>query len=138
MILEVDPSSAVPPYEQIRARLTGLITSGALIPGTRLPTIRQLAGDLGVAPGTVGRAYHELEQSGLVTSRGRHGTRVAARLPAALEAVQRPLLDEAAAVFVAAALRSGAGLAQALDAVRRVFGEVQAGVSRSARALTRT
>ena len=128
MILEVDPSGAVPPYEQIRAQLSGLITSGALPPGTRLPTIRQLAGDLGLAPGTVGRAYHELEQAALVTSRGRHGTRVAARTPAAAAAVQGPLLDEAAAVFVAAALRSGADLAQALDAVRRRFGEVEAGL----------
>ena len=128
MILEVDPSGAVPPYEQIRAQLTGLITSGALPPGTRLPTIRQLAGDLGVAPGTVGRAYHELEQAALVTSRGRHGTRVAPRPVAAEVAVQRPLLDEAAASFVAAALRSGADMAQALDAVRRMFGEVESGL----------
>ena len=83
MILEVDPSGAVPPYEQIRAQLSGLITSGALPPGTRLPTIRQLAGDLGLAPGTVGRAYHELEQAARVPSGGRHGTRVATRPPVA-------------------------------------------------------
>ena len=110
MILEVDPSGAVPPYEQIRAQLTGLITSGAL------------------PPGTVGRAYHELEQAALVTSRGRHGTRVAPRPAAAEVAVQRPLLDEAAASFVAAALRSGADMAQALEAVRRMFGEVESGL----------
>jgi GntR family transcriptional regulator len=126
--LEVDPSGAVPPYEQIRAQLTGLITSGALPPGARLPTIRQLAGDLGLAPGTVGRAYHELEQAALVTSRGRHGTRVAAPTAAADAAIQGPLLDEAAAVFVAAALRSGADQGQALDAVRRMFGEIEVGL----------
>ena len=53
---------------------------------------------------------------------------MAARTPAATAAVQGPLLDEAAAVFVAAALRSGADLGQALDAVRRMFGEVEAGL----------
>jgi GntR family transcriptional regulator len=128
VILEVDPSSAVPPYDQVRAQLTGLITSGALAPGTRLPTIRQLAGDLGLAPGTIGRAYHELEQAALVTSRGRHGTRVATRPPVADAAVHGPLLDEAAAAFVAAALRTGADVAQAVEAVRRTFGEVEAGL----------
>ena len=46
-------------------------------PGTRLPSIRQLAGDLGLAGGTVARAYRELEQEGVVATRGRHGTVVA-------------------------------------------------------------
>ncbi|WP_375493487.1 GntR family transcriptional regulator [uncultured Jatrophihabitans sp.] len=79
MILDVDTSSPVPPYEQIRAQVTGLADTGALAPGARLPTIRQLAGDLGLAPGTVARAYRELEAAGVVASRVRHGTTVAER-----------------------------------------------------------
>ncbi len=74
MHLQVDTSSPVPPYEQIRAQLQTMVTSGALPEGTRLPPIRQLAGDLGLATNTVGRAYHELELEGLVETRGRHGT----------------------------------------------------------------
>ncbi|HEV7762343.1 MAG TPA: GntR family transcriptional regulator [Acidimicrobiales bacterium] len=121
MILEVDPGSAVPPFEQIRAQIAGLVTGGALPPGTRLPPIRQLAGDLGLAPGTVARAYRELEQTGLVASRGRHGTRVTE--PAERTAVMPSAahLDEAAATFAAAAGRAGSDLEQALDAVRRAF-----------------
>ena len=79
MILQVDPASAMPPYEQIREQVVHLVGSGALVEGARLPTIRQLAGDLGVAPGTVARAYRELEADGVVRSRVRHGTVVAAR-----------------------------------------------------------
>lgn len=77
MMIEVDPRSATPPYEQIRAQIVQLTESGALPVGTRLPTIRQLAGDLGLAPGTVARAYRELETAGIVTSRVRHGTTIA-------------------------------------------------------------
>ena len=81
MILEVDPASAIPPYEQLRQQVTALVRAGVLTSGTRLPTIRQLANDLGLAGGTVARAYRELESDGLVTTHGRYGT-VVAPLPA--------------------------------------------------------
>lgn len=79
MILAVDPASHVPPYEQVRAQVQGLVEAGGLAPGTRLPTVRRLADDLGLAANTVARAYRELEQSGVVVTRGRHGTFVAVR-----------------------------------------------------------
>lgn len=75
--LEVDLGSSVPPFEQIRRHVSEHIAAGRLEPGTRLPTIRDLAADLGIAPGTVARAYRELEASGLVTTRRRTGTSVA-------------------------------------------------------------
>lgn len=75
--ISVDLASATPPYEQIRAQISSLIVLGALEPGTRLPTVRRLAADLGIAAGTVARAYRELEQSGLIDTRRRNGTVVA-------------------------------------------------------------
>lgn len=77
--LRVDMTSPVPPYEQLRVQIADLITLGTLRPDTRLPSVRQLAADLGLAVGTVVRAYHELEQTGLVEGRGRHGTVVRER-----------------------------------------------------------
>jgi DNA-binding transcriptional MocR family regulator len=71
MILRVDTTAAVPPYEQIRSQIATMIATGFLQVGRRLPTIRQLATDLGLAGGTIARAYRELEQSGLIKSRGR-------------------------------------------------------------------
>lgn len=72
--LRVDLASPVPPYEQLRGQIADLIALGSLRPDTRLPPVRQLAADLGLAGGTVARAYRELEQAGLVEGRGRHGT----------------------------------------------------------------
>lgn len=77
--LRVKLSSPVPVYEQIRGQVEALVAVGALRPGDRLPASRDLARDLGIAVGTVQRAYRELEQSGTVTSRRRVGTVVAAR-----------------------------------------------------------
>lgn len=79
MILSLDPTSHVPPFEQVRAQVAALAASGALPPGHRLPTVRRLAGDLGLAVNTVARAYRELEQSGVIETRGRAGTFIAVR-----------------------------------------------------------
>lgn len=82
----VDPTSHVPPYEQVRAQLAEQAASGALPPGHRLPPVRRLAEDLGLAANTVARAYRELEQAGVVQTRGRHGTFVTRRGDALPEA----------------------------------------------------
>ncbi|MCU1673246.1 MAG: putative regulator [Frankiales bacterium] len=78
MLVHVDSASSVPVYEQLREQLVRLITGGQLPPGARLPAIRQLAADLGIAPGTVSRAYSELEREGLLRTRRPQGTFVAA------------------------------------------------------------
>ena len=103
MEVTVDVTSPTPPYEQIRAQLAALVHSGALARGDRLPTVRALAGDLGVAAGTVARAYTELETDGLVEGRRRFGTIVtgASGNPATLR------LQAAANRLVAAARTDG-------------------------------
>ncbi len=81
--IEVDLGAGVPPYEQIRLQVLAHVSSRRLRAGDRLPTIRALASDLGVASGTVARAYRELEAAGVVVTRRRTGTTVAdAALPA--------------------------------------------------------
>ncbi|MBW9094034.1 GntR family transcriptional regulator [Microbacterium jejuense] len=117
-MIVIDPGSPVPPFEQLRAGLVDAVASGELAAGARLPTVRRLAEDLGIAPGTVARAYRELEASGIIETRGRNGTFVAfdadparqqlQRAAAAFAAQVRELhldTDEALAI-VAAALRS--------------------------------
>ncbi len=120
--LEVDTRSAVPPYEQIRVRVTELISRGALVPGDRLPTVRQLAVELGVAPGTVQRAYRELELIGVIQSRGRHGTVVSEEQRSRLPRDRRQALRRAASQFIEFAQSIGAQppeIDEALDAARR-------------------
>ncbi|NLT55787.1 MAG: GntR family transcriptional regulator [Actinomycetales bacterium] len=76
-MITVDAHSPVPPFEQVRVQLARQIHDGTLVVGARLPTIRRLAADLGLAINTVGRTYRELEEAGLIETRGRGGTFVA-------------------------------------------------------------
>ncbi|MBT2594514.1 GntR family transcriptional regulator [Arthrobacter sp. ISL-72] len=96
--LSVDLGSAVPPYEQIRTQLSSLIAVGSLAAGTKLPTVRSLAADLGIAAGTVARAYKELEQAGLIEARRRNGTIVVGVPDAGLPADGAVTADLIAAV----------------------------------------
>lgn len=73
-LVRIDSGSEVPPYEQVRLQLATQITQGALPVGAKLPTVRSLASSLGVAANTVARAYRELDEAGLVETRGRAGT----------------------------------------------------------------
>lgn len=79
MTWHIDPASPLPPYEQLKAQLVAQMDSGELLVGTRLPSVRRLAADLGLAPNTVARTYRELEGEGYVTTAGRNGTVVAQR-----------------------------------------------------------
>lgn len=74
MIVQVDASSALPVFEQLRAQIERLIVSGQLPVGSALPPIRHLATDLGLARGTVSKVYEALARDGLVATAGRHGT----------------------------------------------------------------
>lgn len=120
MIIRVDAAAATPPYAQIQAQVATMVRSGVLAPGTRLPTIRHLANDLGIAANTVARAYRELEHEGLVATRGRHGTVVLAPAATHADAAGSVLADAATAYAIEAAHR-GLDVDQALDAVRSAF-----------------
>jgi DNA-binding transcriptional regulator YhcF (GntR family) len=73
-MITLDGASPIPPFEQVRAQIAAQIADGVLVPGTRLPTVRQLADDLSLAVNTVARSYRELEAAGMVETRGRGGT----------------------------------------------------------------
>ena len=67
-MLEIDLSSPVPVYDQIKAGLKGLVSKGQLRPGDEAPSIRGLAASLKVNPNTVARAYRELAIEGFLNS----------------------------------------------------------------------
>jgi GntR family transcriptional regulator len=120
VILSVDLASALPPYEQIRAQITAMTASGVLPPGTRLPTIRQLSADLGLAPGTVSRAYRELDAAGVISARGRHGTYIA-RPPTLTPDERASRLRLAAASYAQAARLLGANQREAVLVLREAL-----------------
>lgn len=109
VIISVDPAAAKPPYEQVKDQLEQLIRRGEVAQGTRLPTVRQLAGDVGLAVNTVARAYKELEADRLVETRGRNGTFVLASRSEVNDEETRA----AATTLARAARRAGLSLAEA-------------------------
>ena len=70
----IDPSAAEPPFEQLRRQIAARASGGELPAGTRLPTVRALAAEVGLAVNTVARVYRELEADGVVVTEGRRGT----------------------------------------------------------------
>lgn len=91
-MFHVRPETGEPIYRQLARQVTHAITSGALRPGDRLPTVRQLAAELVVNPNTVARAYRELEQAGLIEAGPRRGTFVKFAPPALVAKERRQRL----------------------------------------------
>lgn len=116
--ITVSDASPVPPFEQVRSQIAAAIAVGGIKAGSQLPTVRQLASDLGLAPNTVARAYRALEEAGLVETRGRAGTTVAD-----VQAPRRrpPALLAAAADYLARARQLGASDDEAIGALHAVI-----------------
>ncbi|GAB2781121.1 GntR family transcriptional regulator [Nocardioides salsibiostraticola] len=97
----LDQFAEVPPFEQIRAQLARRAAEGELEAGQKLPTVRALATELGVAVNTVARAYKELEADGVVVTEGRRGTFIASHSDTSAE------VAASAAAFAASARHAG-------------------------------
>ena len=102
-------------FDQLRTQIIDGVRDGRLEPGTRLPTVRDLAGQVGLAVNTVARAYRELEAAGVLETRGRFGTFVARVDPA------DAAMATAAHAFAEAARQVGLGKDEALRYLDAVF-----------------
>ncbi|MEU4252436.1 GntR family transcriptional regulator [Amycolatopsis sp. NPDC026612] len=118
MKIVVDTENGLAPWRQVHDQVIRAVTTGALPEGTRLPPIRQLARDLGLASGTVARAYRELEAAGWVATARARGTVVT--VPSG-RPDRAALLASAAAEFTAQARDLGAELDDVLAAVRTAY-----------------
>jgi DNA-binding transcriptional regulator YhcF (GntR family) len=114
-LITFDEDSAVSPYEQVREQVRARVRSGELAPGTKLPTVRGLAEELGLAPNTVARAYRELEALGVIETRGRAGSVVSG--DGVAQAARQAAHD-----FTERLRALGVGEAEAIELVRRAFG----------------
>jgi DNA-binding transcriptional regulator YhcF (GntR family) len=112
-IVRVDPTSAEPPYEQLRRQLAEGAASGTFQAGHKLPTVRQLAADLGLATNTVAKAYRALETDGVIETRGRNGSFIASRKLGDAEAA------EAARTYASIARRQGLSIDEATRLVQQ-------------------
>ncbi len=115
----LDLTAATPPYEQVRTQIAGHIRTGTIRPGEKLPVVRALAADLGVATNTIARAYRELEAGGLVTTRRRVGTIVQTPPAPAGPVLRRRTLE-----LVREARGAGLGDEEIVDLVRGTLSEL--------------
>ena len=113
--MRVDAEATRPLFDQLRIQVIDGIRDGRLPPGTRLPTVRELAGKLGLAVNTVARAYRELETAGIVETRGRFGTFVARADPA------DAAMAAAASAYAETARALGLGKPEALKYLDAAF-----------------
>jgi len=92
MFIRIESSSGVPITRQIADQIRSHSVSGALAPGDRLPSVRQLAKELAVNQNTILRVYERLTTEGLLLRRQGDGTYVADSLPRGRAKAQRDLL----------------------------------------------
>ncbi|RDI66751.1 GntR family transcriptional regulator [Nocardia pseudobrasiliensis] len=116
--IPVDHHSTVPPYEQLRQGIIARVRSGELTAGTKIPTVRALAAQLSLAPNTVARAYRELEQDGVLETRGRLGSFIASSGDPTRDAAGRAATD-----YVTVIRRLGLDDESALRYVRAALNE---------------
>lgn len=118
--IAVDPDIEIAPYQQIEEQIRAAIQRGDLPRGSSLPTVRQLADDLNVAPNTVARAYADLQEEGWLVSEGRRGTRVAERIPTMDRRVRSSVLRETLERAISSLLGRGYSRSEILSEVRRL------------------
>lgn len=121
-MLRIDPASAEPPFAQLHEQILAQVADGILSPGDRLPTVRRLAGDLGIAPNTVARAYRELEADGVLEGRGRAGTFVRSTVTDGRAAPATASARTAAERYAEATRSLGLSPGEALALVRQALG----------------
>ena len=105
--LQLSMEDPQPMYRQIESQLRAFILAGAIKPGTKLPTIRALAGQLSCSIITTQRAYRDLEDEGLIFTRQGRGTVVATIPEEKLIARRREAVEEAFSEAVSIGRRAG-------------------------------
>jgi GntR family transcriptional regulator len=118
--IRLDPSAREPLSDQLRSALETRIASGRLAPGERMPTVRELAAELEIAPNTVAKAYRDLASTGLIAGRGRRGTYVSERFPASVGGGDARLA-EAAEAYARRARQLGFGSSAARAAAEKAL-----------------
>ncbi|MBW8173487.1 GntR family transcriptional regulator [Ornithinimicrobium sp. Arc0846-15] len=110
----IDVGSSIPVFQQVADCVTRGVKTGAVAPWTKLPSVRGLAEELGIAANTVAKAYRQLETEGHVETRGRNGT-VVLDPPDAAESAA----SAAAVTLAALAKEQGLTLDATLGLLRR-------------------
>jgi GntR family transcriptional regulator len=124
MFLRIEKGSAVPISRQIAVQIATLCASGAVLPGERLPSVRELARELAVNQNTILRVYERLSGEGILEMRHGQGTFVATRpLSNSLATHRGRLVDELRQI-----VRQSVGLGLTSDELHELLAEAADGV----------
>ena len=125
MFIQIEPESDIPIYEQVTQQIIEGIAKGNMKPGDALPSVRNLAADLGVNMHTVNKSYHELEAKGIVTIRAKSGAIIRSVEERELTADQLKKIEKNLKPVVAEGLVLGATADQIEHMVKKVFADLQ-------------
>ncbi|MGD6816963.1 GntR family transcriptional regulator [Metabacillus sp. 113a] len=123
-MIQIDPRSSTPIYEQVVQSMKELCLKGALKPGDKLPSVRELATIIIANPNTVSKAYKELEREGIIeTLRGR-GTFVSENVKIKLDEGKTEMLKEQLKTLIIDAAYAGIDVSQLHDWLDEIKKEV--------------
>ena len=107
-MIEINPADAAPIWRQIEERVRRLVLAGRLVPGSPVPSVRDLARTLRVNPATVAKAYQRLTEAGVLQVRRGEGTFVADEPPPMAAAERDRALHDGAHRYATTAMAVGA------------------------------
>jgi len=128
MYIQIEPQSDVPIYEQVTRQIIEGIARGEMKPGDTLPSVRNLAADLGVNMHTVNKSYHELEEKGIITIRAKSGAIIRSAEERALTPKQLQQIERNLKPVVAEGMVLGATTEQIEHMMKKVFADLQISV----------
>ena len=123
--LSVDPSDALPLWKQIEENVRRLVASGALKPGSAMPSVRDLARDLSINPATVAKGYQHLVDAGILAVKRGEGTFVASRPPALAHGEREKELEGGAMRYASLAVTLGVSNEMAVERVKGSLGSLR-------------
>ncbi|MGE6517487.1 GntR family transcriptional regulator [Lysinibacillus sphaericus] len=125
MLIQIEPQSDVPIYEQVTRQIIEGIARGDMKPGDTLPSVRNLASDLGVNMHTVNKSYHELEAKGILTIRAKSGAIIRSAEERTVTPEQLQQIEKNLKPLVAEGMVLGATVDQIEFMIKKVFADLQ-------------
>ncbi|MGN4127062.1 GntR family transcriptional regulator [Lysinibacillus sphaericus] len=125
MLIQIEPQSDLPIYEQVTRQIIEGIARGDMKPGDTLPSVRNLAADLGVNMHTVNKSYHELEAKGILTIRAKSGAIIRSAEERTVTPEQLQQIEKNLKPLVAEGMVLGATVDQIEFMMKKVFADLQ-------------
>jgi len=125
MFIQIEPQSDVPIYEQVTRQIIEGIARGEMKQGDTLPSVRNLAADLGVNMHTVNRSYHELEEKGIITIRAKSGACIRSTEERALTPERLQQIEKDLKPVVVEGMVLGVTAEQIEHMIKKVFSDLQ-------------